>query len=293
LKKNKLQISNPDKLLFPDAGINKIEYAKKLYELSGYILKYTKDRNLTTIHYPDGVEGKSYYQKNMPSHAPEFVSHILIGDIDYIIMDSVETLLWMGNMAALEFHIPFNSINRPNHPDALVFDLDPSEGQSFDQVTDAAMIIYNNLKELGIESFCKTSGATGLQVVIPLGGEIDYDTARKINEFFGQYFTQKYPEIFTIERKVNERGKKLYFDYLQMWKGKTIICPYSPRATKTANISAPVLWEEVEKGVLPEHFTLNNIMTRLSEKGDLYEPVYQSGLDRGLKNLIAQIKLQQ
>ena len=155
------------------------------------------------------------------------------------------------------------------------------------------MIVYNNLKELGIESFCKTSGATGLQVVIPLGGEIDYDTARKINEFFGQYFTQKYPEIFTIERKVNERGKKLYFDYLQMWKGKTIICPYSPRATKTANISAPVLWEEVEKGVLPEHFTLNNIMTRLSEKGDLYEPVYQSGLDRGLKNLIAQIKLQQ
>lgn len=291
MKKAKLKISNPDKLLFPEAGITKIEYAEKLYRLSDYILKYTKDRNLTSIHYPDGVGEKFYYQKNMPSHAPEFVSHKLIGDIDYILLDSVETLIWMGNMAALEFHIPFNSINRPNHPDALVFDLDPSEGQSFSQVLEAAMIIYRTLKELGIASFCKTSGATGLQIAIPLGGEIDYDTARGVNEFFGQYFAQKYPDIFTIERKVNERGKKLYFDYLQMWKGKTIICPYSPRATRTANVSAPVLWEEIERGVLPEHFTLNSILPRLEEKGDLYEPVYQSGLDQGLSNLIKQIKL--
>lgn len=291
MKKSKLQISNPDKLLFPDAGITKLEYVKKLYELSDYIIKYTKNRNLTTIHYPDGVGEKSFYQKNIPYHAPEFVSHRMIEGTDYIIMDSVETLLWMGNMAALEFHIPFNSIDSPDHPDALVFDLDPSEGQTFAQVTDAAMIIYNTLKELGITSFCKTSGATGLQVAIPLGGEIDYDTARKVNEFFGRYFTQKYPGIFTIERKVNERGKKLYFDYLQMWRGKTIICPYSPRATKNANVSAPVLWEEVEKGTKPEQFTLNNIIPRLKEKGDLYEPVYESELDPGLKNLIAQIKV--
>lgn len=291
MKKGGLQISNPEKLLFPEAGITKLEYAKKLYELSDYILKYTKDRNVTTIHYPDGVGEKSYYQKNMPAHAPDFVSHRLIEDIDYIIVDSAETLLWLGNMAALEFHIPFNSINKPNYPDALIFDLDPSEGQSFQQVAEAAMIIYSTLKELGISGFCKTSGATGLQIAVPLGGETDYETARKINEFFGLYFTQKYPDIFTIERKVSDRGNKLYFDYLQMWKGKTIICPYSPRATKTANVSAPVLWEEVEKGILPEHFTLNNIMERLSEMGDLYEPVYRSGLDEGLRNLITQLKL--
>lgn len=290
MRNRKLQISNPDKMLFPDAGITKLDYTGKLYELSDYILKYTRNRNLTTIHYPDGTGEKSYYQKNIPSHAPEFVNHKIIGDIDYIVMDSVETLLWLGNMAALEFHIPFNAISRPNHPDALVFDLDPSEGQSFSQVIDAALIIYNNLKELGIAGYCKTSGATGLQIAIPLGGEIDYDTARKVNEVFGKYFTQKYPDIFTIERKVNDRGKKLYFDYLQMWKGKTIICPYSPRATKTANVSAPVSWEEVGKGILPEHFTLNNIMTRLKEKGDLYEPVYTSGLDQGLKHLISEIK---
>jgi len=290
LKKDRLQISNPDKLLFPEAGITKLEYVKKLYELSDYILKYTRNRNLTTIHYPDGTGEKFYYQKNIPSHAPDFVSHKMIGDIDYIILDSVETLLWLGNMAALEFHIPFNPIDKPNHPDALVFDLDPSEGQSFSQVTEAAMIIYNTLKELGITCYCKTSGATGFQIAIPLGGELDYDTARKVNEFFGHYFAQKYPGIFTVERKVKERGKKLYFDYLQMWKGKTIICPYSPRATGSANVSAPVLWEDVEKGIVPEDFTLGNIVQRLKKMGDLYEPVYTSGLDGGLKHLITRIK---
>jgi len=286
--KERLQVTNPDKLLFPEAGITKLEYVMKLYELSDYILKYTRNRNLTTIHYPDGIGEKSYYQKNMPSHAPDFVSHKPVGDTDFIIMDSVETLLWLGNMAALEFHIPFNSIDRPDYPDALVFDLDPSEGQTFSQVTDAAMIIFNTLKELGIRSFCKTSGATGLQIAIPTGGEIDYSTARKINEFFGKYFTQKYPDIFTTERKITERGKRIYFDYLQMWKGKTIICPYSPRATRYANVSAPVLWEEVEKGIVPEDFTLRNITRRLQEIGDLYWEVYTSGPDSGLKYLISQ-----
>ena len=286
----KLQISNPDKLLFPEAGITKIEYVRKLYELSGYILKYTRNRNLTTIHYPDGVDGKSYYQKNMPSHAPEFVSHKVVGDIDHIIMDSEETLLWLGNMAALEFHIPFNAIDRPGHPDALVFDLDPAEGQPFAMVLEAAIIIYDTLNELGIRSFCKTSGATGLQIAIPLNGEVDYDTARKVNEFFGRYFAQKYLGLFTIERRVNERGGRIYFDYLQMWKGKTIICPYSPRATKYANVSAPVLWEEVEKGIVPKDFTLNSIIPRLKEKGDLYEPVYVSGPDNALTDLVARLK---
>lgn len=289
MKKNGLQISNPEKILFPDAGITKMEYIRKLYELSGYILKYTRDRTLTTIHYPDGTGEKFYYQKNIPSHAPDFINHRQTDGMDCIIMDSVETLLWLGNMAALEFHIPFNAVDKPNNPDALVFDLDPSEGQTFARVAEAAVIINNTLKELGIKGFCKTSGATGMQIAIPLGGEVDYDTARKTNEFFSRYFVQKYPDIFTMERKVNERGNRIYFDYLQMWKGKTIICPYSPRATGTANVSAPVLWEEVEKGLTPGDFTLNNIIPRLNKVGDLYEPVVNSGLDEGLKHLMEQI----
>jgi len=214
----------------------------------------------------------------------------MIDGIDHIIVDTVESLLWLGNMAALEFHIPFNTMSSPDNPDALVFDLDPAEGQPFSQTVEAALIIRQNLDSIGIKSYCKTSGATGLQVSIPLGRKLGYDLARELNRFFARYFTDKYPNVFTIERKVKDRGKLLYFDYLQMWKGKTIICPYSPRAVKTANISAPVLWEELETGIKPDDFTLLNILPRLKQKGDLYKPVISSGLDSGIENLIKSLK---
>lgn len=278
-----VQLSNPDKLLFPDAGITKIDYVRSLHQLAPYLLPYTENKALTTIHYPDGVGEKSYYQKNTPSHAPDFIVRQEVDGIEYVIMDSVETLLWMGNMAALEFHIPFNAIDKPDYPDALIFDLDPSEGQTFSQVAEAALIIHETLEELGIMNFCKTSGATGIQIAISTGRKIHYDSAREINEFFGRYFAEKYPKIFTIERKVSERGKKLYFDYLQMWRGKTIIAPYSPRAVKTANVSAPLLWEELEIEVRPESFNLKTIHRRLTEKGDLWQTVYSGDLDPGLK----------
>ena len=285
-KKEFPSLSNPDKLLFPGDGITKLEYVMVLYNLSPYLLTYTENRYLTTIHFPDGVGEKQYYQKNIPAHAPEFVKSKIYENIEYIVMDSIETLLWMGNMAALEFHIPFNVMESENHPDAIVFDLDPSKGQTFSQVTEAALIIYETLKELGISSYCKTSGATGLQIAIPTGKELDYDTARDMNLFFGQYFAEKYPAVFTIERIVNARGRKLYFDYLQMWKGKTIISPYSPRATEKAAVSTPLLWEELKNGAKPQDFTLKNIQKRLEEKGDLYKPILTSAMEPGLLNIL-------
>lgn len=281
-----IQLSNPDKLLFPEAGITKLDYVKSLHELSPYLLYYTKNRSLTTIHFPDGAGEKSYYQKNIPSHAPNFVDRREMDGIEYVVLNSLEALLWMGNMAALEFHIPFNLMDTPDFPDALIFDLDPSEGQTFPQVAEAALIVYETLEDLGINSFCKTSGATGIQVAIPTGRKLHYDAAREINQFFGYYFAEKYPQIFTIERKVNARGKKLYFDYLQMWRGKTIIAPYSPRATKTANVSAPILWEELEKGVVPQDFTLKTIRARLQKMGDIYRPAFTSGMEPGLKAFV-------
>jgi len=287
--KPSVQLSNPDKLLFPEAGITKLEYAKSLNELAPYLLNYTRNRALTTIHFPDGVGEKSYYQKNLPAHAPDFIDRRELDGIEYAVLDSLEALLWMGNMAALEFHVPFNRMDKPDFPDALVFDLDPSEGQTFPQVSEAACIVHETLEELGIGSFCKTSGATGIQIAIPAGQQIHYDTAREINQFFGHFFAGKYPEVFTIERKVNAREKKLYFDYLQMWRGKTIIAPYSPRATGTANVSAPILWKELEKGVKPEDFTLKTMAQRLKTVGDLYEPVLSTGLDPGLKAFLEKL----
>lgn len=262
-------LSNPDKLLWKEKNITKLMYVEKLMFLSKYMIPYAKDRLLTYICYPDGVEGKSFYRKNIPDHAPTFLSTAVWNDTEYILLNHPEDLAWLGNMAALEFHVSFDKGGNQN-PDCLVFDLDPSSGQTFDDVTKAALIIHDTLESLNIQSNVKTSGATGLQIYIYTACKYDYEKARAVNEFFARYFCEKYPDIFTMERTVKKRGKKLYFDYLQMWQGKTIICPYSPRAVKDATVATPVTWEELRKGVKPEDFTLENIKERLGRIGDLF-----------------------
>ncbi len=269
----KVRITNPEKLLWPQLGIRKIDYIEKLIELAPYMLPHARDRLLTTIRYPDGVDGKSFFQKDIPDYAPEWVETAFWHDNNYILLNSLPTLVWLGNQAMLEFHTAFNLYTKEEYPTSLVFDLDPSEGQSFEEAAEAALLINETLEGLRIKSWVKTSGATGLQVYIPVGRRYDYDEARKINFFFGRYFSKKYPKLFTIERIVSKRGKRLYFDYLQMWHGKTITMVYSPRANRQATISMPVEWEELKRGIRPEDFTLLNAKDRLKEKGDLFAPL--------------------
>lgn len=264
-----ITISNMDKLLWKEKNISKLSYVEKLVYLSEYLLPYAKNRLLTCICFPDGVDGKSFYRKNIPGHAPDFIYTQMWNDNEYILLNDLETLVWLGNMAALEFHTSFEQ-DRNGGPDSLVFDLDPSSGQTFEDVANAALIIHDTLESLNIRSYVKTSGATGLQIYIYTAGKYDYDKARAINEFFALYFCEKFPELFTVERMVQKRGKKLYFDYLQMWQGKTIICPYSPRATKKATVATPITWEELKQGAHPEDFTLENMKERLDKTGDLF-----------------------
>lgn len=277
-----LQITNPKKILWPEIGIRKIDYISLLLKLAPFILPHTKDRLLTTIRYPDGINGKSFYQKSIPTYAPEWIERRTWNGIDYILINNRATLIWLGNQAALELHTAFNLYQQPENPTSLVFDLDPSEGQPFEQVVQSAIYINETLTSLHIKSWIKTSGATGLQIYIPVGGRYNYQTARKLNKFFAEYFSQKHPELITIERMVNKRENKLYFDYLQMWSGKTITSCYSPRATKQATVSMPIEWEEVQKGITPQDFNLENMLTRLQKNGDLFKGLY---LEKNIQNL--------
>ncbi|MDP4094036.1 MAG: non-homologous end-joining DNA ligase [Bacillota bacterium] len=279
-------ISNPEKLLWPEAGISKTVYISCMVELAPYILPYAKGRLLTTIRYPDGIHGQSFYQKSCPEYAPEWVNTAEFNDISYIILDSVPTLVWLATQAALEFHVTFNTADNEDNPTYLVFDLDPSKGQTFDEVIEAGLKIHETLEALSIKSFAKTSGATGLQVYIPVNGRYDYDRARLINEFFGKYFSQKYPDLFTIERIVKNRGKKLYFDYLQMWYGKTLAAAYCPRATEKASISMPIDWDQLPQ-IKPEDFTLLNAGKLLVEHGDRFKGLLET--EQNLDSILERI----
>lgn len=285
----KIKLSNPEKLLWPKAGIRKIDYLARMIELAPYILPHARDRLLTSIRYPHGAGGESFFQKNAPEHTPEWVNTHMWNDVSYILLDSLPTLCWLVNLAVLEFHTSFNTWQRESHPTSLVFDLDPSEGQRFEDAAEAALLVKETLDSLSIVSYIKTSGATGLQIYIPAGGRYDYESARRINTFFGMYFSQKYPRKITIERMIEKRGSKLYFDYLQMWQGKTIAMVYTPRATEQATVSMPIEWDELRKGIHPEDFTLNNALERLKKKGDMFAPLLEGSAQESLDSLLAYV----
>ncbi|MFP4698049.1 MAG: non-homologous end-joining DNA ligase [Eubacteriales bacterium] len=280
-----VNITNPNKILWPMLGITKIEYLKKLTVIADSLIKYTKGRLLTTIRYPDGVNNSSFFQKNTPNYAPKWIDTYKNEDKNYILLNKLATLIWLGNQGSLEFHISFNTINNPLNPSSLVFDLDPFKEQDFDEVIEVALLVHETLEQLHLKNYVKTSGATGLQIFIPLGNKYNYLEARNINAFFAKYFSDKYPTKITTERMIKNRGRKLYFDYLQIWEGKTIIAPYSPRGTNDATVSMPLTWEELKKGVRPKDFNLLNIEERLV-KNDLFENVMHENNNEGLDYIL-------
>jgi bifunctional non-homologous end joining protein LigD len=266
-----VKISNPEKLLFP--GITKWDYIQYLGKLSPFLLPYCKNRFLTTIRFPDGVSGESFYQKNVPSSKPTFVATKKEESTEYVLLQNVPTLIWLGNLACLEFHTSFHTYQGRNVPTELVFDLDPTDSP-FEQVIEVALLTRNVILEMGLDGIVKTSGASGLQIYVPLEPIHTFEETRKISHFIASYLTEKNPKLITIERRVKDRGTKVYFDYLQHWRGKTLIAPYSPRSTSAATVSTPLEWKELEINLLPTDFTLFNIEERLKQKGDLFGAVY-------------------
>ncbi len=270
-----ITLNNPDKPLWPDIGVTKAEYLKALAGLAPYLIPHTAGKPLTCLRYPHGVGDEFFYQKRPPNGAPDWVKTMLADGDEFVDMDSLPTLVWLGTMAALEFHTPFG--DAAGTLTALVFDLDPSEGQTFEDVRECALIVHETLAQLGVASYAKTSGASGLQVYIPTR-RMTFAEGRRVNLFFGQYFASKHPEKITIERIVKNRGRKLYFDYLQMGPGKSIVSVYSPRAVPCGAISMPVKWDELAHGAMPCDFNLTNAVQRLEKTGDLFAPILAEGM---------------
>lgn len=271
-----LKVTNPHKIMWPEKGITKAVYITYLMEMAEWILPYMQNRCLTVIRFPDGVEGESFYQKNVPSHAPDWIKTGRWKNTSYILCNDRQTLAWLGNLAALEFHIPFNRIEKEDIPTSLVFDLDPSV-PGFPRVCEAALSLRDALQDLALESLVKTSGATGLQVYVPLLWKYTYEDVRSVSRFISTYLVQKRPDLYTVERLIKNRGEKLYIDYVQQAPGKTLPVPYTLRARFLPTVSTPVSWQEVEEGMTPEEFTIEKIPARLQEKGDLFLPLHREG----------------
>ncbi|MCP3030903.1 DNA ligase D [Halobacillus sp. A1] len=262
-----VEYTHTDKQLWPN-GITKKDYLIYLRHAAAYMLPYFKDKHVTVIRYPDGMKKQSFFQKNAPDYAPDHVKGQSTSEGEMRLrVEQLSSLLWLGNQGALEFHLPFQK-TLSDHPDEIIFDLDPPEKESFGTAILAAGLLKHLLDELGVYSFVKTSGNKGLQIHLPIEeGSMTYKETRKFTEQLALLLVKEKPELFTIERLKKNRRGRLYIDYVQHAEGKTIIAPYSARATKEASVAAPLFWHELDEPLTPSMFTVKNVIERLHKLG--------------------------
>lgn len=279
-----VSISNPDKVFWPDEGITKGDLVKYYDNISEFILPYLKDRPESLRRYPNGIGEEGFFQKDIQSKLPEFTkSYKYHSDsagkvVNYLVCDNRETLIYMVNLGCIDIN-PWNSrTNRIENPDYIIFDLDP-EDIGFDKVVDAANEIRKILEKLDIESFPKTSGATGIHVYVPTGAKYNYDQVKSFAEVVVNVVNKKNPEYTSVLRNPSKRSGKVYLDFLQNRIGQTLASPYSVRAKPGATISTPLKWSEVNSKLSPSDFTIKNILRRLDKVGDLWKPVLGKGID--------------
>ncbi|MEK5206996.1 DNA ligase D [Psychrobacillus sp. FSL H8-0510] len=265
------KITHPDKPIWPKSGIQKDDYLMYLQRIAPYMLPLLKDRLLTVIRFPHGVPGESFYQKNSPDYVPDFVATKKMDDINYIMCNDLETLLWLGNQLALEFHIPFQTVHT-NNPTEIVFDLDPPSVKEFSLAVEAAQQMKVIFDQFRLHSFVKTSGGKGIQLYIPLDEDsFTYEETGIFTKFICDFLVEQQPKWFTTERLKKNRGNKLYLDYVQHKEGKTIVAPFSPRGNELGLIATPLKWEEVKESLKPDTFTIPSVLDRITKQGDPFK----------------------
>ena len=285
-KSTKVSLSNLHKVFFPGSPtspeITKGNLLDYYQAVSPFLLPYLKDRPASLKRYPEGIHGKSFFQKNLPASTPDWVPSITLysdesnRDIRYPMIQNLDALLYVVNLGCID-HNPWMS-RTPNldSPDFVLFDLDPFRCD-FDKVIAAAHHIREVMEHLKLQTFVKTSGSDGLHVVAPLKPGHQYDEVRKFTSSLASTVMQTQPDLFTIERSIAKRTPdRVYFDHVQIGKGKTIAAPYSVRPHDGAPVSTPLRWDELVKGLRATDFHIGNTLKRLNSVGDLWAPTRKS-----------------
>lgn len=273
-------LSNLDKVLWPKEHITKAELINYFNDIAPTILPHLKDRPLVLTRYPDGWQGKSFYQKNTPSSAPPWIRTASLPSagrvIRYVIADHPAVLVWLANQTAFELHPFLSRVDSIDCPDYAVFDLDPMERTTQADVRKTALALRAALSHLGLRGYPKTSGKDGLQIYVPLLSGVTYLESRSFATAVLQAVNNVLPEITTLIRHPAARQGKLYLDALQNAHGKTLVGVYAVRARPNATVSTPVTWEEIESNSLDKDaHTLRTIGHRVAKFGDLFLPVLQ------------------
>lgn len=291
---HELKFSNLSKIFWPKEGYTKRDMLNYYYQVAPYILPYLKDRPQSMNRFPNGINGKSFYHKDVTATAPDWVKqfpyHTSEGeDKNFLVVEDEASLLWMANMGAIEMN-PWNStIDKPDNPDWCIIDLDPTEKNSFDQVIETALMTKEVLDDLQVTGYVKTSGSTGIHIYIPMGAKYTYDECQLFGRMIATQVHQELPKFTSIERLTTKRKGKIYVDFLQNRPKATLAAPYAVRPKPGATVSMPLHWEEVKKGLKMADFTIKNAMERIKSEGDIFKAVLGKGVN--ISKVLKQLEL--
>ncbi|HLW21464.1 MAG TPA: DNA ligase D, partial [Cyclobacteriaceae bacterium] len=281
---HELKFTNLHKIYWPDEKISKRELINYYYQMAPFILPYLKDRPQSLNRFPNGIKGKSFYQKDVTGKVPDWMDTYLYHsegdktDKHFLITNNEATLLYVANLGAIEMNPWSSTVKNPDNPSFCIIDIDPDEN-SFEEVIEAALTTKKVLDKMNVASYCKTSGSTGLHIYIPLGEKYTYEQSKEFARIIVTLVHQELPEFTTLERKLADRKGKMYLDFLQNRPQATIASVYSLRPKPGATVSMPLEWDEVKPGLKMSDFTINNAVERVLEKGDLFKPVLGKGIN--------------
>jgi bifunctional non-homologous end joining protein LigD len=268
---DEVEVSRPDKLLWPDAGVTKQRYRAYLDAVAEHMLPWLRGRPLTVIRAPDGIRGERYFQKSASSHTPAWIATVEIHapsarrDVRYVVCDNRQTLEWLGNQAALEFHPAPVRVDRLDRPDWLVFDIDPPEGRFADAVA-VARLVLEHLGDAGLEAGVKTTGGKGLHVLVPLERRYGTRELRGAAARVTAAIAEREPDLVTDEFRKAGRGGRVMLDPSRNVPGSTVVAPYSPRGRAEASVSFPVTPDALGR-IDPTEFTIPSAPALLGGDG--------------------------
>jgi bifunctional non-homologous end joining protein LigD len=279
--------SNLKKIYWPADRYTKGDLVDYYRAVSQWMLPYLRNRPLVMTRFPDGIEGKSFYQKDAPEFAPSWIRTVPIWsedtqrDIRYFVCDDVESLLYVANLGSIPMHIWNSRVGSLEQPDWCVVDLDPKEAP-FSDVVRTALAFRAISESMELPSYVKTTGKTGLHILVPLGRQCTYAQSRQVGELLARVTLREVGDIATIVRHVTKRGDKVYFDYLQNRHGQLIVAPFSVRPLPGASVSMPLTWDEVNQSLDPRAFTIKTAIERMERLGrDPVAPVLEEKPDLG------------
>ncbi len=274
--KRKLELSNLDKVLFPEDDIVKAEVIEYYLKIAPTLLNHVKGRALTLIRFPDGIAGESFYQKNRPEWAPDWLEFVNLGKEekkDYIVATEPASLVWLANLAALELHQLHSRKPNFEFPDYMVFDLDPPEGYDFKKIVLLALDLKEHIESFGYTSFVKTTGGKGVHICCPIEARWDFHTVFEAAQLIAKPYVDKNVNTTTLQIKKEARKGRVLIDIFRIRSGQSIVSPYSIRGRNGAPVSMPLTWDELAKVKSPVEFNINTALDKVMADGDAWEGI--------------------